>query len=178
MEPFNIVGIDPGKNTGITVLTIKHDELNNRYEPIYSYSILVSMDNRLDMVDRIEKIKRVLRNLILIYDPVLVTIEAAFLNIRFPKAVIILTQYIQAIKDILYSFNRSITILDIPPKKIKAMTSDTGTSDKIDMKNAIANTMIGDMLGEERILEMSEHEVDSAMIALTGLMWLNNNFKL
>lgn len=174
----NIMGIDPGRNTGITILTLVMDEVADKWYPTYMYNYTIVMNSAKPMKDKVVDLRICLTDAMMIFRPSLVAMESAFLNVRFPKAVIVLTEYIQSIKDILYSCDRTIPIINLPPKKVKMLSSGMATADKDDMRLALKNTLLGNLVSDDKLISLSEHEVDSAMIALSGMMWLNQEFTI
>lgn len=174
----NILGIDPGRNTGITALTVEMDMETGKYYPTYMYNHTVVMVNNKKLPDKLVDLKMCVHNAMLIFQPSLIVMESAFLNVRFPRAVIVLTEYIQAIRDMIYHYNRNANILNLPPKMVKKLSSGVATATKEDMKVALRSTVLGPLVSDERLEEMTEHDVDSAMIALSGMMWLNQEFTI
>lgn len=172
---YTIIGIDPGNNLGIGILHI--DIETNNIVRIESRTYV--LDNYVEeasfnvLLERNMKLKEIVKGLVETYRPVLFCIEAAFMNSRFPKSVIQLSQYVGTIELTIRSTNPWCKILKLPPKYIKARCGAGGNADKNDMRTnlqvipVIANTI--------DLTFITEHGIDSLAMAYVGYLETEDN---
>lgn len=163
MNSFTILGIDPGTNTGVSIYTLDNDTFE--IIDIFSYTIwLNNLINPLGNVrrDRLFELKNKILHILQIYQPLVVAYEAPFVNNRFPKSAIYLTEYTTTLCNTINDFNSDILIYSYAPKEIKYYIGATGKADKNDMFNAISN--INEITKFINIKELSEHSIDSLAI--------------
>ncbi|MDE6209899.1 MAG: crossover junction endodeoxyribonuclease RuvC [Lachnospiraceae bacterium] len=165
---INIMGIDPGNNTGVSVITL--DPFNRKIVNVYTKLICLEMNIPQSPYKMIHKTNLLSNELLQILQwslPSLVTIENVFVNKKFPHAVINLSQYFITCKNTIYNFNNFIKILEYSPKYIKKIIGAGGDAGKIDMLNTLLKNK--QLKLQIDLRGISEHEIDSLCIALTGL---------
>lgn len=166
-EIFNIIGIDPGNNMGISIFTIEAETLKilNIHTEFYVLDHYVSMYTTDKVQTKLEYISLIMKSLINRYKPVAIGIETAFMNSRFPKAVMYLSQYVSMIEYTCINYNSFIHLFKYMPKYIKAKIS-TGNATKDDISVGINN--IPEIVKYLPKIIFTEHEVDA--IAITYVM--------
>lgn len=161
----NIVGIDPGNNTGIC--RIEYNPIDGQIVNITTEFIcLENMINpySLDKArDKVIAAQTVGNYIMYNYNPICVGLESAFMNTRFPRAVIQLSQYVGMLESTLINTNRFIKIFKYPPKLIKS-NMGSGDNKKQDMTDAVINhPELSKYISNISIL--TEHEIDAICIA-------------
>lgn len=170
METFNIVSIDPGNNIGISIFTVSLPD----YKIINIETKFVILENNISktahdkILDRLQILSNLVTELITIYNPVAFSVEAAFLNVRFPKAVMQLSQYVAIIEHTMIQLNPYIKIFKYPPKYIKARSTGSGNADKDGM--LLGLNKVKELSSKVNLNLVSEHEVDAVAIAYTALL--------
>ena len=101
------------------------------------------------------------------YKPLALGIETSFLNMRFPKAVIQLSQYLAVITNTTKSIVSDIKIFRYSPKYIKNNIGAGGDAKKDDMTSAIKK--IPEVNDKIKIETLTEHEIDSLAIGYVVL---------
>lgn len=167
MSLINIMGVDPGKNLGISILTIEDETLSIKNIQTFIYYLDNSIFTNLPMMDKLDKLTKSIESLLLTFRPVAFCFEQAFKH-RFANAVIQLSQYTALIEYTAYKFDPYMIIYKYPPKFIKKLFGATGDADK--------NAMLKRFLQIEELKpfykeEMTEHEIDATAI---GYITLNN----
>lgn len=162
---YTILGLDPGNNLGIGVLNISTE--TNEILSVTAQTLVLDKyveDETFNvMLARIQKLHNVITQLNMIYQPIVVSLEAAFMNSRFPKSVIQLSQYVNTIELASRLSNPWARIFKYPPKYIKSVVGAGGTADKNDMKNNLLKIpAIADKID---LNLLSEHAIDSLSIA-------------
>lgn len=172
---YTIIGIDPGNNLGIGILHIDIDtnEIVRIESRTYVLDNYVENDSYTVLLDRTIKLREIVIGLVETYRPILFCIEAAFMNSRFPKSVIQLSQYVGTIELTIRTTNPWCKILKFPPKYIKARCGAGGNADKNDMKtNLQAIPAISNIID---LTYISEHGVDSLAMAYVGYLEIQDN---
>jgi len=165
-QVFNIIGIDPGNNTGIAIYTLNDKlEIVNVSTHTIKLSDVVSHEEY-TLLTRVAYLSSVVEHLSVTYNPLAVVLESAFLNMRFPKAVIQLSQYTAALEQGFYKNNSFIKILRYPPKYIKKHIGATGKADKDDMLTAVSNIP---EISRYLTTGITEHAVDAMAIGYVGI---------
>lgn len=166
-DTFNIVGIDPGKNTGVSIYKIALPS----YKIVSIHTMLYELD-KFDPIDstkedamfsRLSILEKAITAILLEYKPLAVAWEAAFMNTRFATAVIQLTRYTSTIDRTIRCFDPMIKIYNYPPKWIKKYVGAGGTADKHDMLSNLLK--IGVIASKLELSRLSEHEIDATSIA-------------
>ena len=169
------MAIDPGTNMGVSIISISVPDI--KIIGISTSSIdlsIMTKPNELqdNLLLRTQVIQKMMREIMFMYRPRVLAMEAAFVNSRFPKSVMYLSQYIGAISLTVTEMDPFIKIFNYPPKKVKATVSG-GKANKDDMMAAVAKiTEITDCIDPTKL---TEHEVDSLAIGYTYLKELRNN---
>lgn len=167
IETFNLIGIDPGNNLGISVFNLDTElnikNITTHYIFLEDFPSSLSYDKKLARLLYLQQLPFRLVNL---YNPVAVGIETAFMNSRFPQAVMALSQYVSTIEINFIAANNFIKFFKYPPKYIKKFI-DTGDANKKDMLSGIKKikeiTNVFDPTGR------TEHEIDATAIAYVTL---------
>ena len=164
----NIIGIDPGNNFGISIFTIDSitKEIINIDTEFYILEHYVSSYTNDKVIAKLEYIQIIVDYLIDRYEPVGIAFETAFMNIRFPKAVINLSQYVGTLERSIVIKNCFISIFKYAPKYIKSVVS-TGDAGKNDMLKAIKS--VPELNNKITTDNLTEHEIDAIAIAYTML---------
>jgi len=164
---FYIIGIDPGSNTGVAIFELSSIDMS-----ILSISthtvILNNMINGTDvLLERNIVLSKICSYLYDTYIPKAVAVEAAFLNSRFPKAVMQLSQYTTTIDQTFYNKDNFIKILRYPPKYVKKYIGGGGNADKDGMLLATRN--IPELLNNIDLNRLTEHEIDAIAIGYVSI---------
>jgi Holliday junction resolvasome RuvABC endonuclease subunit len=170
---FNIIGIDPGNNLGVAIYSI--DCENNKIVKINTFKKVLDNLNDINSdktIFRLTNLQKVIREIILEYKPVMVGIETAFLNKKYPLAVIQLSQYTAIIEMTILAINPFIKIGKFAPKKIK-MFSGSATANKDDMLELING--IVELQPYLNTTNLSEHEIDAVAIGYIVLNQIREN---
>lgn len=172
MEDYiKIIGIDPGNHLGLSILHInpinmKIDYIDTRTITLEKYSIQEELNFRLLLLQDI--ITDIYYNI----RPNCVAMEAAFLNSRYPKAVVQLSQYTGMIECTFNSIDPTLPIIKYSPMYVKSIAGGTGKADKSDMLKAVSkNKELKSLINIEI---MTEHEIDAVCIAYTALLEVRN----
>lgn len=166
MDTINIIGIDPGNNIGLAVYTVSIPDF--KIVDIYTETFILDnnivnyRNNNDTMINRMLLLQKYITSVAEFYKPTAVGLEMAFLNMRFPKAVIQLSQYLAIIETTFFNILPFIKIFKNPPKYIKKYIGATGKADKDDMMNIVAS--INDISSMTNIANKSEHEIDALAI--------------
>ena len=167
-DSLYFLGIDPGNNLGISLLEIDPSNLNILGISTHRYILDRHIDHDEQiMLSKWFVIEDIVAHIANTYQPYVVAMEAAFLNVRYPNAIITLGSYTTILEKSLSTFLRHNRIFKYPPKYVKKTLGD-GNADKEDMMiNVGAIKEISDKI-DTRLL--SEHEVDATAIAYTALL--------
>lgn len=161
---INVVSIDPGNNIGLCIysldpLTLKIVNIETK---LFVLNNIIDTEDEYKTLHRLQAISNVVKNIMYVYKPMCLAFETSFLNMRFPKAVIQLSQYVGTIELTAYECNPYIKMFRYMPKYIKKNIGAGGNADKDDMTVAIS--VIKDITEHVNIKLLSEHEVDSLAI--------------
>jgi len=163
LDTFKLVAIDPGNNVGVAVYTIS--SIDMAVLAIESFTIVLSkqVTGLIDMsMERNIILESACAKLSAIYNPNVVAMETAFLNSRFPKAVMQLSQYTSTVERTFYKYNNFLKLYRYPPKYIKKYIGAGGNADKNDMTVAVSNIPeISNMVDFNRV---TEHEIDAIAV--------------
>lgn len=161
-EYYHILGIDPGNNLGISIyqLDCENNIINIHTECHILENYICSLTSDL-FSSKLIAIQTIINNLLTIYNPLAVGLESAFMNIRYPKAIMNLSQYVAMIDTTIINYNSFIKIYKYAPKYIKHKVS-TGDANKNDMLTSILKIKeISPFIRSN----VTEHEVDAIAIA-------------
>ena len=178
MNSFNIMGIDPGsRNVGVTIFGLNIQHTNNSIfldiDKITTFNIAVEEERDIGihdgLLDRTNKIARLIKSIYLLYEPLMVGMESSFINISRMAAVIPLSRSIHAIEHIIYSTDRYAKILSMPPGVIKKVFKSKQIG-----KDAVLEALKNKphLVKKVEMSRMTDHEVDSVAIAYTLLEYI------
>ena len=160
-----ILGIDPGTNTGISIM-----ELTESLEivKIDTFSINLSnyiidtLSNFEKEADRLIALEESLKEILEKYNPHLIGMENAFFNKKFPLSGLKLSSFLGVIMMTVRKHNKQTKIYKLQPKYIKSVVS-TGNAYKDDMLEAVRdNIELGKHLD---ISKETEHSIDAVAIS-------------
>lgn len=170
-----IIGIDPGGNTGIAVIYV--DTATCEITKVSTYNlnldILTGDIEYYRHIKRVGRLVKFAKRLFRWLTPQMICMETAFLNSRFPQAVMALSTYIAAINIALYNADIITARRDYPPKLVKSTIGAGGTATKDDMLLAI--TSISELSNCIDTSILTEHEVDALAIAYIGYREFKQN---
>lgn len=163
--PNNIIGIDPGTNTGVSVITIDD---NFNVIDLKTYCLVLPLTT-FELSRTYSKLKFLYDNVYSIlnhYRPFSIGIEMPFQH-RFANAVIQLSQYLATIETAILNTNPYVINYRYPPKMVKKLIGATGGGDKLAVFKAVSK--IEEM--KELFLSQprTEHEADATAIAYITL---------
>lgn len=163
MDKFiTVMGIDPGTNTGVSILTV---DISNDYKIInlmsFTFNLKQLSKNSEEFIDRLQELNKLVISLNKDFEPAAIGMEAAFINMKYPKAVTTLTQYTTTIEIALSNFDQQVKLYKYPPKLVKQRLGNAN-ADKEDMKENIKKIK---ELKPFITNEMTEHEIDATAIA-------------
>lgn len=164
---YTIIGTDPGGHLGIGILYV--DIYTLEIKKIDSTTITLEKYIKNDtMIDRLVLLENIIIKMYNDIQPAAVSMEVSFMNMKYPNAVMILTQYVSTIEKTWYNCNPFLKIYKYAPMYIKSKMSGTGKADKDDMRVAMSKNKELKKLVD--LNNMSEHEVDAVSIAYTALL--------
>lgn len=180
-EYIRILACDPGSSyTGIAILDLYSDG-TIRVPFVETIDATYLIKRTQDVVFKYgEKYARILaiitqiENILNIYNPEIVSIEAPFYNPKRPRAYGVLCEVVSVIKYTIYRFSQVIPFYEIDPSSIKKSIGVSGTSgDKALMLENL--TKIG-LLYEEHLSYWSfdEHSIDALAVGYTTCVRLNS----
>lgn len=172
---FTIIGIDPGNNLGIGILHIDVTTMSIVAVESRTYILdkLVDDNSYNRLLDRCNNLFNIVKNLNYEYRPIVLGLEAAFMNSRFPKSVIQLSQYVGTIEIATQLNNYWCKILKYPPKYIKSMCGAGGSADKDAMKKNLL--LIPEIANTIDVNNLTEHAIDSLSIAYVVYKYILEN---
>jgi len=160
---FNLVAIDPGNNVGIAIYTLSSVDLTIHNIETLTVVLNAQTNGLIDLgMERNLILEEVCSRLSTMYSPNVVAMETAFLNSRFPKAVMQLSQYTSTVERTFYKHNNFIKLYRYPPKYIKKYIGAGGAADKNDMTAAVSS--ISELSGKIDFNRVTEHEVDALAV--------------
>lgn len=167
-DTIRILGIDPGNNIGITIYTL--DAMTLEILSIETRTIILDNYVHDDKIDRLLHRMVVLGNaineILWTYNPSAIAIEEAFLNMRFPNAVMQLSRYIGVVLYNAQMFNPFIKLFKYPPMYVKKYIGAHGVF-KDDVTNAVAQYQ--DITSKISLVGLTEHEIDSIAIGYVAI---------
>lgn len=161
MSCLYIVGIDPGKNLGVSILEIDSCDLSLKNIHTEIYYLDSQVYSPYTMFNKLEYLNNIINQILFRFNPVIVGMEQVFKH-RFANAVIQLSQYTGMIEYSVRMYNPYIYFLTYPPKLVKKLIGATGDADKNKMLDTLRLIEeIKPFLKED----ITEHEVDATAIA-------------
>jgi len=170
---FNIVSVDPGNNIGISIYTI--DSTDYSIKSITTHTVVLDLHvdkSSSQLTSKIHYLNKYFSELLAYHKPLVIVEEAAFLNNRFPKAVMQLSQYIAAIDIAIYNYSSLVKVFRYPPKYIKRLIGAGGNADKNDMLKAVKK--ISEIKKYVKLDNVTEHEIDALSIGYVFIQHLRN----
>jgi Holliday junction resolvasome RuvABC endonuclease subunit len=169
---INILTIDPGNNIGVSIITVDVRDFSivNIETRLYVLENLIPVmdDNFNKLLYKLSVIQDIVTDLYVAYNPIALGVETSFLNTRFPKAVLQLSQYVAVIEHTMYTLNTRIKMFRYMPRYIKRILGAGGSADKDDMM--VTMSAIDELTNHINPYILSEHEVDAIAIGYTVLM--------
>lgn len=158
---LKIVGIDPGKNLGVSIYYVNPIDFSivNIETQIYYLDKGIFTYN--PVMDRINYLHNIVYSIVNFLRPQAIAFELPFKH-RFANAVIQLSQYTITIESTIMNYDPYIFIDKYPPKFIKSAIGAKGDADKNKMLAAILKVPEIAPYVREGI---TEHEVDATAIA-------------
>lgn len=180
-EKFRIMGLDPGSRTiGICIFEItpilKDTILDFDIDRILTFNIAIDLEDNRGihdvLLDRTNRISRIVAGIYSLYNPAIVGIESSFINLSRMSAVIPLSRAIQSIESSIYGLDRYAKVLNMPPPVIKKVFGSKQVG-----KDAVLLALKNkpDLVKKVEISRMSDHEVDGVAIAYTLLEYIKTN---
>ena len=165
---YNVLGIDPGNNLGISIIQvdIESNEIVNIQSASYVLDSFVFDESFNRMLDRCLKLRSIIEGIISSYRPSLCVLESSFMNTRFPKSVIQLSQYVSTIEQTIKVTDPWCKLLKLPPKDIKARCGAGGNADKNEMRSNLLKKR--EIASKINLNLLSEHSIDSLAMAYVG----------
>lgn len=157
-----LAGIDPGGNTGISVIGLHPITLD--IETINTYVFVLDSyvkDESSRMLDKWITIEKIIQWLMVTYEPKIIGMESAFLNQKYPKAIINLSSYTTMIEFMVNKYGTYTKLFKYPPKYIKKLTCK-GDANKSDMLQGISS--IEEIRSKLNLNGLTEHEIDATAI--------------
>ena len=166
-DSISILGLDPGNNLGVSIVHVDSTTLDIVGIETKTYVLekyVTTTDNI--MLNKWIVLENIIRYLSETYQPYVVGMEAAFLNLKFPKAIINLGSYTTIIEMTLNRYVRYLKLFKYAPKYVKKSVG-CGDADKLAMLNFM--TSIPEINKCINLYGRTEHEVDATAIAYTAL---------
>lgn len=168
---YNIISIDPGTNMGVAIYTLDSDSglVVGISTHVYSLNNHICTTHKLNnLLLKTQAIERACTSLYNLYKPVAMVVEAAFLNSKFPKAVMQLSHFIATIDNTMFRLNPLIKFFRYPPTYVKMGIGAGGNADKVAMRKQVSS--IPEITNFLDVSKVSEHEVDALAIGYVGIM--------
>ena len=169
-DTYTIIGIDPGNNLGIGILHI--DSITNEIVGIESRTYILDTYVREEtfnvLLERCSRLRELVIGLVMEYRPLMFCIESSFMNSRFPKSVIQLSQYVGTIELAIRNTNLWCKILKVPPKYIKARCGAGGSAGKDEMRDNLQ--AIPAIAKKVDLSAITEHGIDSLAMAYVAYL--------
>ncbi len=158
------MGIDPGTNTGISIMEMTQDyeilKIDTYTMNLNNY-IVDTLSNFEKEADRLIALEEGLKELLEKYNPDLIGMENAFFNKKFPLSGLKLSSFLGVIIMTIRKHSKKTKVYKLQPKYIKSVVS-TGLADKDDMELAVKNNPeLGKHIDFEKV---TEHSIDAVAI--------------
>ena len=166
---IKVISIDPGNNIGLCIYSLDSTNFKivNIETKLFVLNNLIDTDDEYKTLYRLKAISNIIKNVVKTYKPMCLAFETSFLNMRFPKAVIQLSQYVGVIELTAYEADKNIKMFRYMPKYIKKNIGAGGNADKDDM--TIAVSLVEDIIEHINVKLLSEHEIDSLAIGYIAI---------
>lgn len=170
-EVFNLVAVDPGSNTGVAIYSLDPVTLSIVSVDTFTYALNNYVSEHIDIgLERNQLLGGMCSRVSELYRPNVLAMESAFLNSRFPKAVMQLSQYTSTVEQTFYRMNNFIKIYRYPPKYIKRYIGAGGNADKDDMTAAVMK--IPELSDKLVFNGLTEHEIDAVAVGYITVTYL------
>jgi Holliday junction resolvasome RuvABC endonuclease subunit len=173
---YKIIGIDPGGNTGISIMTID-DEFNIKdIEPLTlkldDYTKSTNSETR--SVDRLIALDSVITDILESHDPIAVGMEIAFINKRFPLSGLSLSKYTAVLDVAIRKALPRTVVFRLAPKLIKSEVGAGGKAIKDDMyENLLSISEVSRYILDNE--QCDEHNIDATAICYVILKLLKQD---
>lgn len=165
-----IAGIDPGGNTGLSIIGLNPMTLSIESIETYVF-VLDSYSTETNLVNRLETIDKIIYWLIEKYQPKMIGMESAFLNVRYPKAIITLSSYTTMLEYCINKYGIYTELIKYPPKYIKKIIC-SGDANKDDMMTGVGSIL--EITNKMDVGSKTEHEIDATAIAYVVIQEIRN----
>jgi len=168
LTTFRLIGIDPGSNTGVAIYHVDAMSM----DIVKVETVTYSLNNIAPLADdfqlsRVMALAGLCGRLQEYYSPIMVALEAAFMNSRFPKAVMQLSQYTSVVEQSFISRDPFVKLVKMAPKYIKKYIGGGGNANKDGMTIAVSN--IKEISDKVDLNALTEHEIDALAIGYVAL---------
>ncbi len=167
---YKIIGIDPGGNTGISVMTVDDEFKIKDIEP-YTLKLddyAVHDKGNAKSTDRLVALDSLLTEILETETPIAMGMEIAFVNKRFPMSGLSLARYTAILDVVIRKTLPNSIVFRLPPKLIKSAVGAGGAAIKDDMyENLLSITEISKFILSNK--DCDEHNVDATAIAYVVL---------
>lgn len=165
---FYLIGIDPGNNLGISIFHIDNNfnilDITTYTHCLDHFYFSISPNK---IINKLYYLKSIITNLLDYYHPLSVSIESAFMNNKFPKAIMNLSQYVGTIELSVREYSSFIKVFKYAPKYVKSVICK-GDANKEDMLTNIKK--IEEINKHLDYSNITEHSIDATAIAYTSLI--------
>ena len=167
-----IVGIDPGStNMGVSVITINLVTLKIVSSIAWTINGAKLSDDESwiaqlhgDRYSRIKALEETLLQIFNYYQPIAICAESAFINGRFPAAVMALVEVMGAIRSAVTRYDVWKVVNLVPPSSAKTAVSAGGAANKDTMKEKVMQVTELNYSGTVPLELLDEHSIDSLAI--------------
>jgi len=169
---ISLVGIDPG-STHLGVSVMRVDPINwkiidTRAKTFHAQQLIKGdMDLVVyngERLARIKKINETLYSLFYHERPLWVACESPFYSQRRPSAFGALTEVIASIRDAVFQYDNTQSLLLIDPPTVKKAVGAKGNADKDSVKDFVLNNKDINYTGVKSINLLDEHAIDSIAV--------------
>lgn len=166
---FYLISIDPGTNVGISIYGIDGYDLSIKSIETYVLPLenFIPLSTSDKLTAKLGYLQSVIQTLAERYNPLVIAVEEAFLNMKFPLAVIQLSQYLGIILNTFKSYNPTVKVFKYAPRYIKRLVNAGGGADKDGMM--IALLAIPELSTRLNLNHLCEHEIDALAIGYVTL---------
>ena len=173
---YNIIGIDPGGNTGISIISIDEDFNIHSITPLTLTldDYTVSERGNAKVIDRLVALDNILTDILETYEPIAIGMEIAFVNNRFPMSGLSLAKYTAIMDVVIRKTLPKAIVFRLPPKLIKSLVGAGGAAIKDDMyENLLSINEVSHFIIDSN--QCDEHNIDATAIAYIVLKEVRRN---
>lgn len=159
LSEFNYIGIDPGTNTGIAIITAKNFEIKR----VKTINLNLKSHFLADgtKIRRYEILRDYLLDVFKTFKPYIIAREQVFKG-RFANAHAELTRLALMIDFAKHDYSEDIELCTYSPTTVKSYFADTGKADKDAMREALKRNKELKIFYKD---SLTEHEIDALAIA-------------